>query len=850
MAKFIYCQVEDTDASLEVPLILYRNALAARPVGHVDRPSTLIHLAAVHSVRFEKQRDEVEGARAEALLHEAMELSSTDTHENRAATSALKLHARRRVDPVQAYGQSSVKRESDPRLTENDPMILSNQLLEYFERFGDLADLQHAITVSEELVRSSTPIWDGQYHAGLTNLANALTYRFKHLGELSDLEEAISRHRDAVDSTPRGHRDMPSHLNNLGLAFGARFKRLGELRDLEHAISILRGAVDLTPLGHLHKPTLLDSLGSSLSARFDRLGELRDLEEAILKHRDAVGLTPHGHPGKPSYLNNLANAFKARFRHLGELSDLKDSITTLRDAVDLIPHGHPDRPLRLNSLGNSFFTRFQRLKEPSDLEQAISTLRDAVDLTPHGHPNKVLPLNNLGNVLKARFQRLGELSDLQDAISRYRDAVDLTPHGHPHKPAILNNLGNSFNLRFRRQGQLSDLEDAISTLRDAVDLTPQSHPDKLSRLFNFGHSFLIRFERLGERTDIEQAISIYSHAASASIGPISVRFLASRNWIFCARRVRHHTLLHAYSVAINLLPQLAWIGISLTHRYDQLRRGANVVREAAAAALDSGLPETAVEWLEQGRSVVWGELFQLRSAYDELSSARPDHARRLRELSTALEHASATREQSLSALSEQDESAAHSATNSLQREADRHRMLAIERDKLLHEIRGFPGFERFLLHKEFSQLRASAHSGPVVILNAAETRCDALIVLSDVDHAIHVPLPNFNFKRSTNLQNVLERLLGHARDIYPDERKGDPATRAGISWESVLSSLWKGVAGPVLDALAFSVCHAVLLEFIIDPTTCLRTDSWQSIAHFLVSDWPFCVSSYPWSWFL
>ena len=93
MTKLIFCQVEDTDASLEVPLSLYRNALAARPVGHVDRPSTLIQLAAVHLARFEKRRDEVDGARGEALLHEAMELSSTESYEKRVATFVLRLHA-------------------------------------------------------------------------------------------------------------------------------------------------------------------------------------------------------------------------------------------------------------------------------------------------------------------------------------------------------------------------------------------------------------------------------------------------------------------------------------------------------------------------------------------------------------------------------------------------------------------------------------------------------------------------------------------------------------------------------------------------------------------------------------
>ncbi|KAG6370035.1 hypothetical protein JVT61DRAFT_9866 [Boletus reticuloceps] len=100
MAKFILCRVDDTNASFEIPLDLYRNALAARPVGHADRPSTLIQLAAVYLVRFEKQGDEFDGARVEALLHEAMEPSSTDSHENRDVSFMLQSYAGYRVGPA------------------------------------------------------------------------------------------------------------------------------------------------------------------------------------------------------------------------------------------------------------------------------------------------------------------------------------------------------------------------------------------------------------------------------------------------------------------------------------------------------------------------------------------------------------------------------------------------------------------------------------------------------------------------------------------------------------------------------------------------------------------------------
>ena len=47
-------------------------------------------------------------------------------------------------------------------------------------------------------------------------------------------------------------------------------------------------------------------------------------------------------------------------------------------------------------------------------------------------------------------------------------------------------------------------------------------------------------------------------------------------------------------------------------------QGADVVREVAAAALELGFPETAVEWLERGRSTVLVEPFHLRSSYKEL----------------------------------------------------------------------------------------------------------------------------------------------------------------------------------------------------------------------------------------
>ncbi|KAF8548819.1 hypothetical protein OG21DRAFT_1422363, partial [Imleria badia] len=896
LAKLINHRADDAEVSLDVPLSLYRNALAARPFGHADRPSTLIQLAIVHFTRFEKGKNEADVAQAEAFLRETMDHTSAENHEYNLACAFVSRFMRlgdlRDLEQAISRFSHAVDLTPDGHPGKSSRLSdLGTSFFTRFERLGELRDLEQAIRRQRDAVDIAP---DGHPHKAvhLDNLGISLKARFERLGELTDLEEAISRYRDAVGCISDGHPQKSRYLDNLVSCIFIRFQRLGDLRDLEQAISRLRDIVDLTPDGHPDKPGhlehlggcflirfqrlgdlgnlehavdlmpnshphrcfLLHELGTHLRVRFDRLGELRDLEQAITRFRDALHVTPDGHPDKPCRLSNLGNSYVTRFIRLGEPSDLEEAVSSHRDAVDLTPDGHPHKSVHLYSLGICLTTRFQLFGERSDLEQGISRQRGAVNITPDGHPDKPGHLNGLGVSMRARFELLGELCDLEEAISMHRAAVDLSfdggpdkpcnlrnlgasyrdrfcrlaepsdldqailyfrnavdiiPDGHPHKPAYLNDLGNSFLIRFEHVGEPSDLEEAISRQLDAVELTPEGHSEKPLCLQNLADSFKARFDQFGEPSDLARAISLYSQAACDSVGPIINRFHASHKWILCARSQRHQSLLHAYSTAIALLPQLAWIGLPLLRRYSLLVQGADVVREAAAAALDSGCPEAAVEWLEEGRSIVWGELFQLRSTYEELSSVHPVHARRLQELSAALEHVSATHERALSLPSEETptQSPRHSATQtqSLEQDTEKHRALAIKRDKLLQEIRGLPGFERFLIHKEFSQLRASAHSGPVVILNAAQYRCDALIVLAESENVIHVPLSGFTLKRFGVLQKSLDSLLGSARAILPDDRGGFPASRHDFSWESILSTLWKGVVKPVLDTLGLSV---------------------------------------------
>ena len=59
---------------------------------------------------------------------------------------------------------------------------------------------------------------------------------------------------------------------------------------------------------------------------------------------------------------------------------------------------------------------------------------------------------------------------------------------------------------------------------------------------------------------------------------------------------------------------------------------------------------------------------------------------------------------------------------------------------IVTEIHRLPGFSHFLRPPLFLDLQISASGGPVIIPNASQYTCDALIILSE-NEPVHIPLP-------------------------------------------------------------------------------------------------------------
>ncbi|KIJ48883.1 hypothetical protein M422DRAFT_161997 [Sphaerobolus stellatus SS14] len=788
---------------LNQSVLKLQEAVQLTPDEHPDKPSRLNSLGNSLLTRFEHLGDMTDLNQSVLKLQEAIQLTPDGHPDMPSLWSNLGNSLLTRFEQLGDMidlNQSVLKFQEAIQLTPdghmNKPALLNNlglSLLRQFERLGNMTDLNQSVIRFREAVQL-TPDGHTDKPSRLSNLGLSLLRQFEQLGDMNDLNQSVLKKQEAVQLTPDGHPDKPSRLHNLGLALFRRFEQLGDMTDLNQSVLKIEEAVQLTPDGHPDKPSRLTNLGNSLLTRFVQLGDMTDLNQSsVLKFQEAVQLTPDDHPDKPSSLNNLGNSIHTRFQQLGDMNDLTQSVLKFQEAVQLTPDGHPSKPSMLTNLGLSLLTRFEQLGDMTDLNCSILKKQEAVQLTPDGHTEKPSRLNNLGLSLLRRFQRLGNMTDLNQSVLKFQGAVQITPDDHPGKPSLLNNLGRSLLRRFERLGDMNDLnQSSILKFQEAVQLTPDGHPGKPSLLNNLGFSLLTRFQHTQSHEDMVNASSVYSSAAHAEYGTPFARLTAARFWAACLHLSPSSSpsaILAPYHIAIPLLSQMAWLGSSLPDRHHQIMQAGNVVLEAAAAAQKFGDPIQAVEWLEQGRSVIWGQLLQLRTPLDDLDMQEPELSQQLKLNSFQLEMAASTDMQNIMPLKK--DMAQHGYE------------LAVERSQLLNKIRMCPGFERFLLPRHITELTPAASYGPIVILNYSlqDNMCYALILHPNVlDNVLPLRLELFPALRAQVLYDRLQKLLHeHGRTI---SQNGPSESALGQEFKAILADLWERVVKPVLNALA------------------------------------------------
>jgi len=827
---------------LEESLNLWKAAIASLPDGHPGKASYQSNLSAIYLARYQTS-DEIEDLdRAISAIRAAVRGTPQDDIHwvvYKYMTSSLFLRRWQKskklddIDRAIDAGRAALNGlPSKHRYASKYQAELATKLLHRFDQSGQLDDVNEAIDLSKDATvtfaysaypaeRSTTPA------RRLAALSQALMKRFEKTEDMSDLDDAIKHARQAAAVADKS-RSPERHIahSNLSDFIYLRFERLGNPDDLDGSIAHSTVAVDATPGSTSQKDRedlaeKLSTLSSHHLTRFEFQRNSGDLDAAVNYARTALNLKKAGdgdgplsllaHPGA-RYA--LALALFRRFEQGGDMKDLEGALKNAQLAFDAV-----DKPAPTPSISSS-----RRL--------SISTSR-TVAPSPEADSRKILYQSLLSGVLCARYKRLGHREDIEAAIAHAEAVLRATPPDHPLYDMYKSI--HSYATQAARpesdagETQAENQDDIVTQVRDQVEHAKLAKDPKwgeyMLRLCNLLYA---RYERkldakevgtghsIADDLDLEHALSDWRKVATSGSravpSPPSVRFRAALKWanVSC-REGRYKSAVEAYKIAMSLAPRVSLArmkgaveepsGTDMVEGEENelLLNTFNLASDVAAAALERGQIETAVEFLEQSRSLLWRDALGLPSELDKLERVNPGLANHILEVLMELEQSADGPGPMVSPLSPLVKPGMRPPWMS--GSVDKARVEGVD-DKWNSAVgtvraseAGFHDFLRLWTLDTMRQEDAVLPVGPVVVLNSSYLRCDAIILVS-TSEPILVPLTGVT---KGDLEQLAVRLVTGTRELGEGEATGFQFDKAVL--EPVLKALWEKVVGPIIKKL-------------------------------------------------
>lgn len=626
-------------------------------------------------------------------------------------------------------------------------LALSTVLVRRGRLTGDEAFLESAAILTERADALTERDGNtGARPATLAQLASVATARYEVGNRTADITAAVRYAADALAAveagTPKG---VPDAVHDEVLircitAYQVSFQRFGRLVEIDTAIRLARQLGRSSDPDHVSMAR--NQLGACLVLRYARTGDRADVDEAIAHCRTGLAGLPRRHVDRMPLQSALALALMQRWmRTDGATEDLLDAVRISRELVADLPRSEPARAQLLANHAALLFVQALEGRSPRHLEEAVRRAREAVAAQGPGTP-QASHLANLANVLLTQARLGSDPDGVRTAVDIGKQALAHLSPGNPDRTRALNILGSALRVRY------------------LIDRDP---------------------------ADLDAAVGMWRSAAASPAGPIEIRMAAARKWAETAAEEGDGALaLEAYTVAVELLPLLAWRGLDRQVQEKRLATASGLAGEAAAWAIAAGRPERAVELLEQGRQVLWSQAVQTRSDLSALAAVAPRLAAELDQVRRDLDGAEMIADISVHAGGLPAFSAG---------DTGRRRRLVERWDRLLSDVRRKPGFEGFLTPLAFDVLRHAGADGAVVMVSTSRYRSDALIVTAGQVH--HVPLP---WLAHDAAQKRAAALLAAQREV---ETGG--GTVAGAALRQTLVAvqrwLWDTVGEPVCTAL-------------------------------------------------
>ncbi|GAA2000745.1 CHAT domain-containing protein [Catenulispora subtropica] len=575
------------------------------------------------------------------------------------------------------------------------------------------------------------------------------------------------------------------YLNMFSFALIRLYELSGDEAVIEEAVHVSRSAVVIVDPDDPEHFGRMTNVCLTTRMRFEHSGERRWVEEAVAAGRTAVANLPRETGFRDAALSALAMALVTQYQNTGERSSLDEAETVAREAAERgSPHDH-NYPGFLSNLATVLRLQYERSNRTDVLEEAVLLQRQAVAAAPVHHQFGPAVLSVLGDLLEELAHATGRAELRAESVRVRRTALAAAPPGAVGRAGLLHALGCALRLEFGDTGRPETIHEAVRLQREAVQATPASDHRRGVILLNLALTLLALHRHEPDAALVQQAAGHLTEAGTLRSARPHERIVAYRHLAMLPDPSRPpQQAVDALRAAIDLLPLAAPRPMRRADRQTALGRLAGLPGQCAAAALDAGQPELAVELLEQTRGILASSIFENRIGDVTRLAAHPGLAEefvRLREEIAALD-------------SRDDRGPAGPPS------ADDLQHAYESWDGLLARIRSQEGLADFLARPD---ARGIADCGPLVYLTSdLASRTDALILRADADPVVEVvPLPGVTGE--VLMRRSADFIMACTTATRPGASLRE-AVEAQTGIAEVLAWLWDEVAEPVLDALGFT----------------------------------------------
>ena len=345
-------------------------------------------------------------------------------------------------------------------------------------------------------------------------------------------------------------------------------------------------------------------------------------------------------------------------------------------------------------------------------------------------------------------------------------------------------------LSFTRKRLEGTLGHSIDIAGDLVEMRPrQIRRFKLFRMLAFCFAL---GNHVSEHRN--ESVSMFGDAFQEESATTAEKLNIAWWWATFARSWDHSSTTLAYQNTLSAL-QSSLSGAFTVERQpaaiDRLGVKIHIPLEYASYQIERGQLELAVETIEQGKMLIWDEIYGLRTFVGRLRRFNPDLADRLATVSQDLVEVNASILAHRVAGSQLDEEEDHEHMDNFSPLIKKRRRLLRERQDLTATVKTLPGFENFMESVPFRTLQHAASRGPIIIINHCTWRCDILIVLHDSPPSLIPTTDGFYERASTLASTLLDARMKHRAEseLYQQELR------------SILKELHERIGQPVINRL-------------------------------------------------